>query len=707
MKSIQTRMLLFILGPTIIALLGLSIFISTSVYNKSTTQADNQLQDLGNFLSIEVENVLLSSVNAVHTMSSSVQSVLENSQSLNREQTDSMLKWLMDSNDNNLTAWMLWEPNAFDGNDASYANADGHDKTGRYIPVWSKNDKGEWIVEPNVGYDTPGEVKDRFDVVFQSGELTIFEPLEYSIGGKMVLITSVVAPIKVNGKVVGMTGVDISLDSLESLARSFKFYDTGFAGLLSNQGYVLAHPSNELVGTDFMEAPGLVNHEGKESIRAAIKEGKSYKDIGFSESTQSNVYRQFTPITIQGISTPWSTLLVVPTQEVMADANKIAKAITITSLLVIIGIGSIIYYVSSTISGGLETAAAIGQHMEKGDFTQEIPAKFIKRADEIGQLSRTFESVSSRMRTVLGEVQQSATHVVSNAVSVDERAIESSNASQNIAQAIATVAESSEAQMKGAEENAKAMEDMAHGVHSVAQAATVVSDATNEMISNASAGQQTIQQAAEQMKIIYDGTTETEAIISKLATSANEIQHIVTAITDVSEQTNLLALNAAIEAARAGEAGKGFAVVADEVRKLADETNRSASTIQELLESIQKASVQATESMNVNGEQVHLGITRMNDVESSFRQILQTVEHIVKETIELSAVSEQMSASSEEIAAGSEEIATSAESSYEQTHQVAAASQQQLASMEEVSNSSTALKELATNLQQLLQQFKI
>lgn len=696
-------MLILILTPIVIFFGGMIAFVSITVHGIVVKDADKILESYGDALSKDIRLDFELAMNSADTLSRSFEGMFENLTVLTRSDAMIMLQKRLEQNPQFFGTWTYWEKNAFDGRDQANANRMGHDATGQFIPYWTRSESG-YQVRP---LDLTEQFQEQVNQVMKSGKNTILEPYWYEIDGQSKLFISVISPVVHNGKSIGLTGIDLALDGLGARLGEYSFYDSGFASLITNSGMIAFHPHSSLLGVDYFESPAMANQEGSDLVREAVRAGEQVRIEGQSDVVEKQVYRLFTPVYIGDTAAPWSAIVVVPVHEVVKQAQLLTTTILLVSAAVIIVLALVVVFVANIVVRPIRTAVLHGQEMAAGDFTRAMPAKFSGRKDEIGDLARIFVSIGDSMRDVIGKIQDSARGVLESSETMHSASQQSADAASEVAVSIEQVARSAENQMQGAEESAKSMEDMTQGVQSVAGAASSLSESANDMTDRANAGQRSVQNAVEQMNRIQNEAGTTKTVIEQLQVSAHQIESIVSLITDISEQTNLLALNAAIEAARAGEAGRGFAVVANEVRKLADETRGSASDIQQLVAGIQADAVRATDSMNANETEVNRGIERIVEVGAAFDQILHSIQSVAQDIVEMSAVAEEMSAGAEEIAATSEEIASSAESSFEHTQQVAAAAEEQLAQMEEMTQTSESLQQLATELENLVDRFKV
>lgn len=707
MRKLRTKILTFILLPTLVIFIGLILYVSTTVQRGVEQTAYEILHSHGDHLSGHLEIELGQMLSAVKTVSQSFQGFINRGIAPERDDANIMLQEILENNDSALSTWMYWEKDAFDNSDEDFVNRDGHDETGQFIPAWSKTSDGRYILETVRGYDEEGSLQMNLQSVFTNGKPEIWEPFNYTIAGEEHLITSIVYPVLVNDEVVGVTGIHMPLEKIDEVVREFTFYDSGFAGLITANGNVIAHQNSDLIGENYYETPAMIEHPEKDQVIIDIIELKQILIEGDSDIANGQVFRMFTPLEINEVVYPWATFIAVPISEAMAVSDSLITVIYVSAIIVILVLVVIILAVTRNIVGPIEATVQHGERMAQGNFSEELAEGFLARKDELGELARIFNVITNNMRRLIGNIQSNSDALLGSADTVNKSAEETSKSVEEIVNSVEELASAANQQNEVAIDSVKSMEDMSKGVQRVANAATTVSESAYELRERAVTGSDRVQSASDQMNRIQNETSETKSVIESLRSDADKIDNIITTITDISEQTNLLALNAAIEAARAGESGQGFAVVADEVRVLADETRGSAVNIQELIQLIQDHTLRADSSMDSSIVEVAHGIEEIGQLGSVFEQMMTAIDLVATEIEDLAAISEEMSATSEQVLAASEQIAESAESSAEQTDNVAIAAQGQLASVEEMQRIANRLQQLVDNLNEHMNQFNV
>ncbi|QFF98407.1 methyl-accepting chemotaxis protein [Psychrobacillus glaciei] len=331
----------------------------------------------------------------------------------------------------------------------------------------------------------------------------------------------------------------------------------------------------------------------------------------------------------------------------------------------------------------------------------------IKNRDELGDLAKSFNTMSRNLRTLIQEVGSTAEQVASSAEELTASAEQTSTATQQVANNMQEVAKGVEKQVQSVEESSQTINKMSLGAQQIASNAQDVSDTAIEASQKASEGRMVINAAIQQMNSINETVNGLGRVIKGLGEHSNEIGKIIGVITGIADQTNLLALNAAIEAARAGEHGRGFSVVADEVRKLAEQSGESAQQIFQLISTIQEETNKAVQSMENATNEVDEGIEVVNSAGESFEQIQGSVDEVNKRIKEVSSAVQQMSAGADQMVGSMKLISEVAENSASGTQEVSAATEEQMASMEEISFAAESLSKMAEELQTLISKFKV
>ncbi len=345
----------------------------------------------------------------------------------------------------------------------------------------------------------------------------------------------------------------------------------------------------------------------------------------------------------------------------------------------------------------------ITKKVAEGDLTQTPD---IKRNDEIGMLSNHFSTMILNIRDMISKIGHSSQEVSQTTEALKLGSEQTSQAAYSITQSIAEVAAGSDRQKRSTEESGRGLEEMSIGIQRIAESASVAAESSSSALSVAGKGGEQVQRNLQQMNSMRSMVEEVAGSIRQLGVLSKEIGDITGLISDIAQQTNLLALNAAIEAARAGEHGRGFSVVADSIRKLAEQSRTSSDKIYELIQVIQKSTAEAINMMDRGSIAVKDMSETVNGVHMAFNDIVSSVEDVTKQIMEVSASSQQMSASSEQVTASIVELSSISKQTSEFTQNVAASAEEQQASMEEIAYSIKSLNEMAENLRQAIVKFK-
>lgn len=325
--------------------------------------------------------------------------------------------------------------------------------------------------------------------------------------------------------------------------------------------------------------------------------------------------------------------------------------------------------------------------------------------DEIGDLCRSFNQMTNNLRQLVTQVSQSAELVAASSQELSANADESSRAAEQVATAIVEVAGDNEQQVKTMKQSVVVVEDMTARIKQAAANTKLVNDMTDKTTQAADSGSEAIERAVRQMQDIERSVGRSAQVVSKLNGHSAEIGKIVETIAAIAAQTNLLALNAAIEAARAGEQGRGFAVVADEVRKLAEQSGTATKQIATLIHQVRVDTAEAVTVMKAGINEVNSGTEIVSTAGQAFGDIHRLVGLVAAQIKEIAAVTNDLSSGSQQIVGSIRHMETTTANMAVQTQSVSDASQEQLASMEEVASASQALAELAQDLQNTVTRF--
>ncbi|MFK2825965.1 methyl-accepting chemotaxis protein [Bacillus sp. B190/17] len=392
-------------------------------------------------------------------------------------------------------------------------------------------------------------------------------------------------------------------------------------------------------------------------------------------------------------------------QTIISTGKKTLFVITAVSILVIVLSIAVALITSNVISNPIKRVMDRTKTIADGDLSLE-PLE-VKSEDEIGQLVKAANEMNKNTRELLNQINGVSETVTGQSEELTQAANEVKVGTEQVAVTMEELASAAETQANSASDLAAAMETFAEKVGEASENGERIQVYSNDVLGMTNEGSHLMNASTNQMAKIDQIVRDAADKMESLDNQSQEISKLVSVIKGIADQTNLLALNAAIEAARAGEHGKGFAVVADEVRKLAEGVAVSVNDITQFVSNIQSESSVVAESLKTGYIEVEQGALQIKTTGETFNKISSAVTEMVNSIKVASENLSDIAANTQEMHGFVEEIASIAEETAAGVEQTAASAQQSSATMEEVADSSKQLAILAEKMNGLVGKFKL
>ncbi|WZL71852.1 methyl-accepting chemotaxis protein [Clostridiaceae bacterium 35-E11] len=537
------------------------------------------------------------------------------------------------------------------------------------------------------------------------GETVISDLLISKSDGSLIVIYA--TPIQYNGEVTGVLVAVRDAKSFSQIVSDIQIGKTGYAYIVDKTGDIIAHKDikNVLEGRNLLEE--AKNDEVLTTMGNVVRSMVA-GEVGSGEYEEdgTNKIVGYAPIR----NTDWTMAIIAPKEELLSELNTMKFSNIVASIIILILSIFVIYLMGNFITKPIKILSHIINRLANYDLVFDEKSegiKYLKRKDEIGLITNSLATMQKNFINLIKQIIELSQQMNTASVGLTSISQQSAAASEEVAKTIEEIAKGATDQARNTEIGSEKADELGDIIEKDQKRMEAVNDASNQIIALIHEGLAIINALIQKTEESNNAANKIFNIILATNKSSTKIGEASNVIASIAEQTNLLALNAAIEAARAGEAGRGFAVVADEIRKLAEQSTQSTKEIDDIVNELVQNSSNAVTTMESVSQIVQAQVQSVKGTEIKYKEIADAMESTEEAIKALNISGKEMQQKKAQILGIMHNLSAIAQQNAASTQEVSASSEEQSVTIEEIANASQQLSKVSEELRKSISEFKI